>query len=171
MEAIPKIERINVCFIPIDISDPRLHRYSYSLLRLRPPSMSSFKVETTEALRPRSSSPRAGMTTDSGSSTDDYVEDPPSELDWTFSRAIETMKKLGPESAKKHLALTFQNLTVLGDPVGDSLVSTVWSSANPLELIRSLRHSKKEPRVSSKFPRERLMLIIFRLSSMRSLVR
>jgi hypothetical protein len=139
--------------------------------------MSSFKVETAQVPL-KSPSPKGEMATDSfttneagGSSTDFYVENSSSELDWTFSRAIETIRNLGPESAEKHLTLTFQNMIVLGDPVGDSLVDTVWSSANPLELIRSLRHSKKEPRVSRDLSRGKDMLIISRLSSMISLAR
>lgn len=93
-----------------------------------------------------------------GSSTDSYVEDPSSELAWSFSRAIQTMKDMGPEYAEKHLTLTWENMTVLGDPLGDSLVDTVWSAANPMEWIRSLRHSKKEPRVSIIITRHEFML-------------
>jgi hypothetical protein len=125
-----------------------------------------------------SPSTKGGMATQSSttdeageSSTDSYIEESSSELDWTFSQAIETIRNMGPESVEKRLTLTFQNMTVLGDPVGDSLVDTVWSSANPLEMIRSLRHNKEEPRVSSSFSRENDMLLISRLSSMISLAK
>ncbi|OJZ80600.1 hypothetical protein ASPFODRAFT_147512 [Aspergillus luchuensis CBS 106.47] len=53
---------------------------------------------------------------------------------------------MDPGYAEKHLTLTWQHLKVLGEPAGDSLVDTIWSSANPLEYIRALR-TNKESRV------------------------
>lgn len=89
-----------------------------------------------------------------GSSTDPHVDESPSQLEWTFSRAIEVIRDMGPEYAEKHLTLTWKNMTVLGDPVGDSLVDTVWSCVNPLEYIQAIRHNKHEPRVSIDIPRD-----------------
>ncbi|KAJ6115317.1 hypothetical protein N7486_001095 [Penicillium sp. IBT 16267x] len=63
------------------------------------------------------------------------LEECSAELDWSFSLAIDSME-LGPQYA--------ENLLVMGQPAGDSLVDTVWSYANPLEWIRALRNSGKE---------------------------
>ncbi|KAF4763947.1 hypothetical protein N7455_010761 [Penicillium solitum] len=84
--------------------------------------MSSFKVETAQEPS-KSPSSKGEMVSDSstaeeagGISTDSYVENPSSEFDWTFERAIQTIKSHGPEMAEKHMTLTFQNISVLGDP-------------------------------------------------------